>query len=318
VHVDVGTVTELVTAATLAPSSHNTQPWLFLWDGRTIELRADRTRALPVNDPADRELTISCGAALWNLRVAADAAGFAPDVELTPRAGDPDLLATVTLTRRVDDHHGGLLAAIPLRRTSRTAFTPDPLPPAVVHRLTATARVHDVEFVTVRRGPPRDRLAELVGAGDRRQFADPRWRRELAAWLRSRRRGDGLPHAAVTASAARFVVSHLDLGARTGQRDERLARDAPLLAVLVTEGDGPRDWLAAGQALEHLLLVAADVGLAAGYLNQPCQVADLRDRLRASLEIDGHPQLVVRVGHPPTPLTPSPRRPVGDVLASAT
>ena len=58
----------LVQAATLAPSSHNTQPWLFRLEGQVIELLADRTRALPVNDPDDRELTISCGCALFNLR----------------------------------------------------------------------------------------------------------------------------------------------------------------------------------------------------------------------------------------------------------
>ena len=43
-----------------------------------VDLLADRTRALPVNDPEDRELTISCGCALFNLRVAAAAAGHLP------------------------------------------------------------------------------------------------------------------------------------------------------------------------------------------------------------------------------------------------
>jgi len=52
----------LLDAAILAPSSHNTQPWRFAVRERTIDLYADRTRALPVNDPDDRELTISrCG-----------------------------------------------------------------------------------------------------------------------------------------------------------------------------------------------------------------------------------------------------------------
>jgi len=41
----------LVEAAALAPSSHNTQPWRFRPDGDAIDLLADRTRALPVNDP---------------------------------------------------------------------------------------------------------------------------------------------------------------------------------------------------------------------------------------------------------------------------
>jgi nitroreductase len=37
----------LVNAASHAPSSHNTQPWLFRVDGNPIDVLADRTRALP-------------------------------------------------------------------------------------------------------------------------------------------------------------------------------------------------------------------------------------------------------------------------------
>ena len=44
----------LVAAAVHAPSLHNTQPWLVRCAGDTVELYADRTRALPVNDPFDR------------------------------------------------------------------------------------------------------------------------------------------------------------------------------------------------------------------------------------------------------------------------
>lgn len=59
-----------------ARSSHNTQPWPFkVSDGR-VELHADRTRALPVNDPYDRGLTISCDAALFNFEVVAAAPGY--------------------------------------------------------------------------------------------------------------------------------------------------------------------------------------------------------------------------------------------------
>jgi nitroreductase len=54
----------------LAPSNHNTQPWHFNVDGDCLTLCADRTRALPVVDPSDLELIVSCGAALFNLRVA--------------------------------------------------------------------------------------------------------------------------------------------------------------------------------------------------------------------------------------------------------
>ena len=56
--------------AVLAPSNHNTQPWLFEIHGDAIHLFVDRSRALPMTDPEDREMLISCGAALLNLRVA--------------------------------------------------------------------------------------------------------------------------------------------------------------------------------------------------------------------------------------------------------
>ena len=69
-------VNRLVGAAVMAPSSHNSQPWIFRVRGRCIGVIADRTRALPANDPDDRELTLSCGCALFNMRVAAAHAGL--------------------------------------------------------------------------------------------------------------------------------------------------------------------------------------------------------------------------------------------------
>src|SRR6056297_1410690 len=91
-------VAPLLEAAVLAPSSHNTQPWIFERVSPTrVRLLADRRRALPVNDPHDRELTISCGCALTNLRVAAAARGLAVSVETGPFEADPDRLAEVEL-----------------------------------------------------------------------------------------------------------------------------------------------------------------------------------------------------------------------------
>lgn len=59
----------LIHYAVLAPSGHNTQHWLFGVSLNSSELFADRTRALPVDDPEDRALVISCGAALFHLRI---------------------------------------------------------------------------------------------------------------------------------------------------------------------------------------------------------------------------------------------------------
>src|SRR5690349_20878162 len=69
---------EVLAAAGLAPSLHNSQPWAFDVTADVIELHADPARRMPVADPRDRELRIACGAALLNLRIALGAKGAAP------------------------------------------------------------------------------------------------------------------------------------------------------------------------------------------------------------------------------------------------
>src|SRR5690242_9653543 len=85
----------LVGYAALAPSGHNSQPWLFWVEGDKVELYADRARALPVVDPDDRELVISCGCALAHYRIALAYFGFAAAVKLAPPGAHGDLMAVV-------------------------------------------------------------------------------------------------------------------------------------------------------------------------------------------------------------------------------
>ena len=42
---------DILTLACRAPSLHNTQPWLWRVRGTTVDLFADLTRRLPVQDP---------------------------------------------------------------------------------------------------------------------------------------------------------------------------------------------------------------------------------------------------------------------------
>ncbi|HEY4853290.1 MAG TPA: nitroreductase family protein, partial [Streptosporangiaceae bacterium] len=93
---------QLLQAAVAAPSMHNTQPWRFRvrHASRTIELRADLARQLPCSDPDGRGVHIACGAAVFNLRLAAAVAGWQASVLLLPDAGTPLLLATIRLGGR--------------------------------------------------------------------------------------------------------------------------------------------------------------------------------------------------------------------------
>lgn len=314
----------LVRDAVLAPSSHNSQPWIFHvpLNCAFLELYADRTRALPVVDPDDRELTISCGAALFGMRLAARHAGFVDDVELLPDADDPDLLARMRLGARGTPSADAetLQAAVPRRHTSRKPFDARPVPEGLLRELQQAAAAQGAMLHVLREPAERERAADLVAEADRRQFADRAFRRELAAWMHPNRSlsRDGMPGSTlglgvVTSAAAPLMVRTFDVGGGRAAKDRELATGSPVLALLWTVQDTTRDWLNAGQALYHVLLRACAAGVSASFLDQPIEVPELRTTLQDTLGIAGHAQLLLRLGYGP-PAEPTPRRAVEDVI----
>ena len=309
------TIHALLERAVLAPSSHNTQPWLFRVGDGFVDLLADRTRALPVNDPDDRELVISCGAALFTLRVAAADAGFAVRVEAFPRAAEPDWLGRVHLAPgQAETALAALSPAIERRRTWRKAFADRDVEAHERSALQSAAAAEGATLAVLDGDERRHALADLVARGDQLQWETPSWRRELAMWMHPRRQRDGLVVAGAAAAVTRAVVRSFDMGDGVGAKDRQLAEGSPLLTVLGTPGDSPADWLCAGQALQRALLAGVGAGLQASHLNQSVEVHELRGRLQALVPEAGVPQLVLRWGYAEGELPAAPRRVLADVV----
>ena len=119
----------LITAAARAPSVHNTQPWRFRVSPDTVELWTDPRRKLRA-DPSGREMLISCGAALFGLRLAVRSLGYQPVVDLLPDPGRFRLLARVSLgaAKPMTVAEREMVRALPHRHTHRGAFGSGRLP----------------------------------------------------------------------------------------------------------------------------------------------------------------------------------------------
>jgi hypothetical protein len=309
--------------AVLAPSRHNSQPWLFEIEGPELRVYGDARRTLRVADPQRRELVMACGAALYDVEVAARRFGRAVSVEVTAGGRKDGLLARLTLEERRAPGAGigALFEAIGSRRTNRFGFDAREVPPAVITALVrevadAGARLRVVDE------PLRPAVAALVAEADRVQWSSGRFRAELAAWSRSNERGslDGIPGYAQGLSDRASRLQRLLLrlpGSASGEerRDRHQAQHPPALLALCTADDRSADWLAAGRAMQHALLRATVHGLSASYFSQAVEVPAVRARLREVLGERGWPQLLFRLGHG-REVRATPRRPSDLVLRS--
>jgi len=299
----------LIATAARAPSVHNTQPWRFKVGDSAIELQCDPRRKLRT-DPSGREMLISCGAALFGLRLAIRSLGYQPVVELLPDPARLRLLARVTAgaAEPMTVMERAMLTAVPHRHTHRDGFAPVPLPGGLLAGLQHDALAEGATLELVDRGIAYQRLADVVSMAGRRLDLDPRARAEIRRWSRSAASGarDGVPAHAFSATA----------GGRPGrqsgqlrQRDFDLGRGLGLLltdgpdpsapavtAVLLTPGDGRADWLRAGQALHRLLLHAASRWVFASLYTQPLEAAAIRALIRDRLGLPSAPQMLLQLG----------------------
>ncbi|MCH0540777.1 nitroreductase family protein [Streptomyces sp. MUM 203J] len=323
---DTATVTSLVEDATTAPSMHNAQPWLFRWSPAAgglgvLRMRLDPARALPHADPDRRALHVGCGAALFNLRVAAAHAGREAEVTLLPDPGDPELLAEVTFERPVPpgDVLATLYPELRRRRTNRFPFSEEPVPEALRETLCGAAVAEGTRMVFLDDWQA-DEALELVRDAEAEEAADPEVRAEIARWTWRAEsaeapggRAEGIPSYAFGPHRheGRAPVRDFARGARG--REEAVFERRPCLAVLGTREDRPVDWLRAGQAMERVLLEATQDGLATSLNSHALEWPGLRWAVRDPRSSMGYAQMTIRFGYgPEVPATP--RRPVEEVL----
>ncbi len=310
-----------VATGILAPSVHNTQPWLFHRDGDTVVVRADPTRWLHAEDPLGRELLISCGGAVRHLVLGLRSLGLDVSWEIAPDPADTLLVAVVTVVGHrpatlVDTE---LRAAAGLRHTDRSRFHPDQVAPKVIDRLRRLAELEGC-FLADLREHEKLVLAVVTEHADRLINLDPALRAEQQSWVSTAEVAhDGLPQAALPehgegrgspVTLRDFAAPHL-----THHGSEPPVAERPTLLILGTDTDTAADWVACGWTLSDLLLTLTAEGLVCSPLTQALEIPGFREQLRAALALQGHPQMALRIGYPAGAGSPqSARRAVEDVL----
>lgn len=309
-------VEELLHAAALAPSSHNTQPWRVRWHDGAVEVHGDPERMLPAADPGGRELRMACGAALVNVRLKARTQGRRVHAQLMPDPDDPWFLGRVRPGAPLNpsDWEVELAAAIPRRHTNRHPFTGPPLSVTLRAELERAAWRERCRLIVVADPRERRRLREITVEAHRQQRSDPAFLAEWERWVGNPDRvDDGLPPAhARRAPRPDDAWRPRDFAGAVPDTDRSTAppepgQDEPTIAVLTSYDDTALTHVRAGQAMQQVLLTATARGVGASFIAPPVELPDVRTEVRALLGGVMWPQVVLRLGRG-RPVYPTPRR----------
>ncbi|GGA87615.1 Tat pathway signal protein [Arenimonas soli] len=313
---------DLVRQATLAASSHNTQPWKFRLLANGMDILPDFSRRLPVVDPDDHHLFASLGCAAENLLHASAAVGLQGYFSCSP--GEPG--AHIHFERSAPSQ-SPLFEAIPHRQCCRSDYDGSVMAGDQLRLLEDAAQGTGVSLLWLTGSSALEAVAEYVAQGNDTQLCDPAWREELKDWVRfsaaeARRTGDGLYGPVMgNPSVPRWLGSlamRLTLSARSqNDKDSKHIRHSSAVAVFFSEADDWQHWIEVGRSYERFALQATALGLVTAFINQPVEVPALRSQFAAYLGISGRrPDLVVRVGRGPA-MPRSMRRPVEEVIEAA-
>ncbi|WP_037308877.1 hypothetical protein [Ruegeria halocynthiae] len=281
----------IVAQAMLAPSAHNTQPARWRLNGECIEVHADLSRCLPVGDPHDRDLEVSCGAAVEGTVLALAARGAGAEVTLSDA---PDEVGLRTIARiypkaSADAEDAELAAEVSKRLTHRIGFAP---------ALKGAFEDWDATHMTLVEDTTQiDWLAKQIDIASARVMRSRAFRSELLHWMRLREgdpnyHTDGLNREvlAMDATTARVaptvlggrlydLLSVLGLGPHLSGEAAR-SRGAGAIALFHWPANG--SMVEAGRVFYRSWLQASARGLvgwpAAALADDPCTRAAVSDR----------------------------------------
>jgi hypothetical protein len=312
---------ELVRLATLAASSHNTQPWKFRIHERAISVHPDFARRCPAVDPDDSHLFKSLGCAAENLVHAAATQGHTAEVSFDSIREEVIVRFERAPSVRVTE----LSRAIPRRQCTKTPYDASLLASETLSRLEQAGQGAAARTIILQTRPQLDAVIEYVTRGNESQLNEPAFRKELVSWIRfnpgdALRTGDGLSGRTSGQPALPTWFGKLIIGAvltPKGQADidARNIKSSAAVAVLVAKCDDKAAWVEVGRAYERLALQATALDIRNAFINQPIEVRPLRPQFESWLGLTGeHAFLIVRLGR--APLGPfSLRRPIDDVIA---
>lgn len=342
----------LINYAILAPSSHNTQPWLFKIITRKdaepfdktqgklyaeqrgnfhtdslnqeIHIYADFKRKLTYSDKEGRMLYIALGCALCNICVAADYFEMGYKIEYNEEVNNfKNPALKIIFNQRPIANNKQLFSAITKRHSNRNKYKDKPVPEEYLKEFRNYNKEQDLKINFISDENLKNKIAEISSEAMGKVMSDGNFRKELAFWLRNNltKKFDGMPGNGHNMSLfislfAPHILRNINVSRVEAKKERRKIRNLPVIGIISSRENNPLLWIKTGELLEKILFCAASKNIDFVIRVASIEVPEAREKLKQALNIDFMPQILFGLGYAGKEAPLSPRRPLEDFIIS--
>lgn len=311
--------------ASLAPSSHNSQPWRFFIDEKRghIEVYLDRQFVLSASDTAGRQAVISIGCAIENLIIGAGYLGEDARVEIRSVSTDdvrPRRKKTdkqyIFLTRihytipKSQALLKPLYKSIFMRKVMRAEFDQGrSIPKEVIKKLENVCDGKRTKLHLIADAVRRLGIAEFQHQADGYVINSPTFSRELGEWLLPNDTPSpvGMPGTGFGLKDAEAIRIHEGLmekrplepedGLKFALAGKMGIEKSPIICCITIPKDNVSYWIDAGRAFERMFLTLDSHGLSVAVHAGIIEVSLVTRMFGLSLGTLRRPAVLFRIGY---------------------
>jgi hypothetical protein len=295
----------------LAPSTHNSQPWLFKIQGSECKVYYNPNLLIPKADPKTRDLHISIGCAIENIFQAGLYFRMNPKVDLGPFS-EEYLLSIIHLSEpphvNNQNEQKELIDSILTRINARGIFKNLNYDFSFLTdlrvKLEQDGYLNEITIHFVLEKETREKLANLTSDGLKLAYKDSNFRKEMSRWMNNSLsfKKEGLPgYALKMPILLSFIIPSLvkikkDIGDFLAGKNYASVVSAPLITVLTSKKDDKITWLKIGRLVERLLLQFNIQKFNTSIFVASIEMADLHKTVQTILDTPEIPQFLFAVG----------------------
>jgi len=308
----------LLRYAVLAPSTHNSQPWLFKIKGNKCEIHLNKEKKIPYADPKGRDMYISLGCCIENFLLAAKYFGVFDNLEIVLKK---ELVAIVTIKSKVlksknKEELRCLVKTITNRQNKRGSYNKNCIPSFLLNSISKIA--NDYKGVCLEINTNRETINEvsrLTGQSVLEAYRKEEFRKEIIKWFIGNKslKKEGIPGyslllPSIISKIFPIVINKINLGPLISFMTTKKMNTSRALFIFSSKNDTKKDWVMVGRFAERAMLELQEKKLSTSiYVAAIEGSKSHRKELKKILRIDGRPQFLFGAGYMSLKIKHTPR-----------